>query len=40
MRPPVYSDFEDTLMEVSEEYVYLSSGNDFTNYKKKIKKCK
>ena len=31
MRPPVYSDFEDTLMEVSEEYVYLSSGNDFTN---------
>lgn len=38
MRPPVYSDFEDTLMEVSEEYVYLSSGNDFTNYKKKISK--
>lgn len=29
MRPPVYSDFEDILMEVSEEYVYLSSGNDF-----------
>ena len=38
MRPPVYSDFEDTLMEVSEKYVYLSSGNDFTNYKKKISK--
>ena len=38
MRPPVYSDFEDTLMEVSEEYVHLSSGNDFTNYKKKLSK--
>jgi len=38
MRPPVYSDFEDTLMEVSEEYVHLSSGNDFTNYKKKLNK--
>ncbi len=38
MRPPLYSDFEDTLTEVSEEYVYISSGNDFTNYKKKISK--
>ncbi len=38
MRPPLYSDFEDTLMEVKEEYIELSSGNDFTNYKKKISK--
>ena len=38
MRPPIYSDFEDTLMDVSEDYIYLSSGNDFTNYKKKLSK--
>ena len=38
MRPPIYSDFEDTLMDVSEDYIYLNSGNDFTNYKKKLSK--
>ena len=37
-RPPIYSDFEDTLQDVNEEYVYISSGNDFTNYKKKLSK--
>lgn len=38
MRPPIDSDFEDTLMDINEEYVYISSVNDFTNYKKKLKK--
>ena len=38
MRPPVYSDFEDKLMEVDEDYKYISSGNDFSNYKKKLSK--
>jgi len=37
-RPPKYSDFEDMLMEVNEEYIYISSGNDFSNYKKKLEK--
>lgn len=37
-RPPVYSDFEDTLMDVDEEYIKISSANDFTNYKKKLSK--
>lgn len=38
MRPAVYSDFEDKLVEVSEEYVHLSSINGFNNYKKKLSK--
>ncbi len=38
MRPPIYSDFEDTLMDVSEKNVYISSKNDFSNYKKKLSK--
>ena len=37
-RPPVYTDFEDTLKDISEEEIYISSGNDFTNYKKKLSK--
>ena len=37
-RPPIYSDFEDTLMDINEEYVHVSTGNDFTNYKKKLSK--
>lgn len=37
-RQPKYSDFEDMLMEVSEDYIYISSGNDFSNYKKKLEK--
>lgn len=37
-RPPKYSDFEDTLMDVDEEYIYISSSNDFKNYKKKLEK--
>lgn len=37
-RQPKYSDFEDILMEVSEDYVHISSGNDFSNYKKKLEK--
>ncbi len=38
MRPPKYSDFEDILMDINEDDVYLSSGNNFTNYKKKLSK--
>ena len=38
MRPPVYSDLEDTVLDINEDYVYISSGNDFTNYKKKLNK--
>ena len=37
-RPPVYIDIEDTLNDVNEEYVYISSGNNFTNYRKKVEK--
>ena len=37
-RPPVYIDIEDTLNDVNEEYVYISSGNNFTNYRKKLEK--
>jgi len=37
-RPPVYIDIEDTLNDVDEGYVYISSGNNFTNYRKKLEK--
>ena len=37
-RPPVYIDMEDTLNDVDEEYVYISSENNFTNYRKKLEK--
>ena len=37
-RPPVYIDIEDTLNDIDEEYVYVSSGNNFTNYRKKVEK--
>ena len=37
-RPPVYIDIEDTLNDVDEEYVYVSTGNNFSNYKKKLEK--
>ena len=35
---PTDTDFEDKLGGIDEEYVYISSGNDFTNYKKKLEK--
>jgi len=38
MRPPAYTDFEDILNDVKEEEPYVTSVNDFTNYKKKLKK--
>ena len=37
-RPPIYIDIEDTLNDVDEEYVYVSTGNNFSNYKKKLEK--
>ena len=37
-RPPVYIDIEDTLSDINEDYVYISSGNNFTNYRKKLEK--
>ena len=37
-RPPVYIDIEDTLNDIDEEYVYVSTGNNFTNYRKKLEK--
>lgn len=37
-RPPVYIDIEDTLNDIDEEYVYVSIGNNFTNYRKKLEK--
>lgn len=37
-RPPVYTDIEDTLNEIDEEYVYVSTGNNFTNYRRKVEK--
>lgn len=37
-RPPVYIDIEDTLNDVDEEDVYVSTGNNFSNYKKKLEK--
>ncbi len=37
-RPPVYIDFEDTLHDVDETYVEISSGNNFTSYRKKLEK--
>lgn len=38
MKPPVYIDIEDTLKDIDEEYVYVSTGNNFSNYKKKLEK--
>ena len=38
MRPPVYIDIEDTLNDIDEEYVYVSTGNNFSNYRKKLEK--
>ena len=37
-RPPVYIDIEDTINDIDEEYVYVSTGNNFTNYRKKLEK--
>ena len=37
-RPPVYIDIEDTLNDIDEEYIYVSTGNNFTNYRKKLEK--
>ena len=37
-RPPVYIDIEDTLNDIDEEYVSVSTGNNFTNYRKKLEK--
>ena len=37
-RSPVYIDMEDTLNDIDEEYVYVSTGNNFTNYRKKLEK--
>ena len=37
-RPPVYIDIEDTLKDIDEEYVYVSTGNNFTNYRRKVEK--
>lgn len=35
---PTDTDFADTLTEIDEEEITLSSGNNFTNYKKKLEK--
>ena len=35
---PVYIDIEDTLNDIDEEYVYVSTGNNFTNYRRKVEK--
>ena len=35
-KPPIYSDFEDTLMDISEENVHLSSENNIIIYKKRL----
>lgn len=37
-RPPVYIDMEDTLNDIDEGYVYVSTGNNFTNYRRKVEK--
>ena len=37
-RTPVYIDIEDTLNDIDEEYVYVSTGNNFTNYRRKVEK--
>ena len=37
-RPPVYIDIEDTLNDIDEEYVYVSTGNNFTNFSSVIGK--
>ena len=37
-RPPVYIDIEDTLNDIDEEYVYVGTGNNFTNYRRKVEK--
>ncbi len=35
---PIDTDFEDVLTDIDEEYTYVSSGNNFANYKKKLEK--
>ena len=35
-RPPVYIDIEDTLNDIDEGYVYVNTGNNFTNYRRKV----
>ena len=35
---PTDTDFEDILNDIDEEYTYISSGNNFTNYRKKLEK--
>ncbi len=35
---PIDIDFEDVLTDIDEEYTYVSSGNNFANYKKKLEK--
>lgn len=35
---PTDTDFIDTLSDIDEEYVYVSSGNNFANYRKKLEK--
>lgn len=37
-RPPVYIDIEDTLNDIDEGCVYVSTGNNFTNYRRKVEK--
>lgn len=37
-RLPVYIDIEDTLNDIDEGYVYVSTGNNFTNYRRKVEK--
>lgn len=37
-KPPVYIDIEDTLNDIDEGYVYVSTGNNFTNYRRKVEK--
>lgn len=37
-RPPVYIDIEDTLNDIDEGYVYVNTGNNFTNYRRKVEK--
>ena len=37
-RPPVYIDIEDTLNDIAEGCVYVSTGNNFTNYRRKVEK--
>ena len=37
-RPPVFIDLQDKLNDIDEEDIYISSENNFTNYKKKLEK--